>query len=327
MRSKKKSIDVSFLILNYNGKRLLKIILDSIKRIEFHGRYDVIVVDNHSTDGSREFMMKNYPYVKIIENRENLATSGINPGLRHCSGKYIFYLNNDIELGNDCLQILYDILEKNPDAGLVAPRHVNYYDRNLQSGGFWISRSFYAGHIQAGNHIDKTVREVPYAGVFLFRKDVTDILGYLFDPDYFIYSEDLDFSLRARLVGYKILFAPNAVIYHMHAATIGRLDNSRLTFLIERNTLSTFFKVMSLRNIILLLPYVFLMRIAALARDAVTFNFRTFAARLRAFAWVASHSGLIVKKRRQLQKLRKADDSEILGLFSERYIFKKQVAV
>ncbi len=316
-------VDVSFLILNYNGKKVTKILLDSINKIKFSGSYEIVIVDNASTDGSVDFFREKYPKAELVVNKVNCGTSGINPGLRKCKAELIFYLNNDIELDPSCLQKLYDVIVKDKKIGLVSPRHINYYDRKMQSAGFWISRSFYGGHYTA-KKIDKTVKEIPYAGVFLFRKEITDKLGCLFDPDYFIYSEDLDFSLRSRLIGYKVMFVPDAIIYHMHAATIGKQDTSQLTFFIERNILSTFFKVFKARTILLMLPYVVLMRIIALIKDFFTLNFKNLFFRLKAFFWVLSNFGLILRKRKVLQQKRVVEDKEILRLFSEKYLFKKQ---
>lgn len=322
IRQRKKKIYISFIILNYNGKHLLKIILDSIKKQNFKGRFEVIVVDNNSIDGSQDFLRKNYPYVKVVQNKQNLGTSGINSGLPYCNGKYIFYLNNDIELEKNCLKILYGTIESDSSIGIVTPRFINFYNRNVVSGGYWISRSFYAGHYLEGKN--KSIKEVPYAGVFLFRKEIINKLGYLFDPDYFIYSEDLDFSLRARLLGYKIIFVPDAVIYHMHAATIGKQKSHKSVYFLERNLLSTFFKVLSLKSILLLLPYVTAMRLLAIVKDTLRLQFMNAFARVKAILWVFWHFNAIYKKRLQVQKIRKIGDEELLRLFSEKYLFKSK---
>ena len=321
----KKNVDVSFLILNYNGKNLTKILLDSIKKQDFKGTYEVIIVDNNSTDGSPDFFKKKYPYVKIVQNKENLGTSGINSGLPSCKGDYIFYLNNDIELEKGSLKILYDTIQKDSSISIIAPKHINYYNRKLESGGYWISRSFYAGHHKV--ETSEKIREVPYAGVFLFRKEIVNKLGYFFDPDYFIYSEDLDFCLRSRLLGYKVVFVPTSIIYHMHAATIGKEEKYKLTFFIERNTISTFLKILSIKSIILLLPYVVLMRILAIIRDISRFQFRNAFARIKAIFWIIFHFGILYKKRSKLQKLRKIKDKELLRFFSEKYLLKPVVPV
>src|SRR3989338_5076111 len=320
---KKGKIDISYLILNYNGNDLLKIILRSIKRQAFDGSIEVVVVDNNSSDGSLDFLKQAHPYVKVVVNKENLGTSGINSGLEHCMGKYIFYLNNDIELDEDCLKRLYIMLEKDPSIGLAVPKFINFYNRKVRSGGFWLSRSFYGGHyLEEGQ--EKGTIEVPYAGVFLFRKEIAKKAGYLFDPDYFIYSEDVDFSLRARLMGYRIMMDRSALLYHMHAATIGKQKKNKSLYYLERNLLSTFIKVASVRSVLWLLPYVLGMRALAILKDAMTLEWRNAYLRMSAIGWVVLHLPLILKKRGKVQLLRKVGDEVLFGLCTENRLLRSR---
>jgi len=315
---------VSIVIVNYNGKKLLKAILESLKKSSFRS-YETIVVDNNSKDGSQEYIRKNYKKAKLVENMENLGYSGINSAIRHCTGKYIFFLNNDMEIGKDCVSKLVKTIESDKNAVMAAPTLVNFYNKGLKSNGTWASRSFYSGHIKGnGRNIAK---EIPYMGVGLIRKDFVDSYGYLFDPDYFIYAEDLDLGLRIRLNGKKILFSPDAVLYHMHAVTSQKSGNAFTTFLMERNSITTFFKIFSLHNIAFLFPYVFGMRIFAMLRDMASLDFSSAFARIKAILWVIFNSRTIYKKRKQTQKFRKAEDSYILKAFTEKYLFRKKFIV
>ncbi len=315
---------VSIVIVNYNGKKLLKAILESLKKSSFKN-YETIVVDNNSKDGSQEFIRKNYKKAKLVENRENLGYSGINSALKYCKGKYILFLNNDMEIEKDCVSKLVETMESGRDIAMAAPRLVNFYDKKLKSNGTWASRSFYNGHIK-GNGKD-IIKEIPYLGVGLIRKDFVDSYGYLFDPDYFIYAEDLDLGLRIRLNGKKMLFNPNAVLYHMHALTSKKSGSAFTTFLMERNSIMTFFKIPSFSNIVLFFPYVFGMRIVAVLRDMASLNFSGAFARVRAILWVILNFRKIYGKRKQAQKLRKAEDSYILKSFTEKYLFRKKFIV
>ena len=251
-------VEVSIVIVNYNGKDLLKIALDSINKIpsiKNKKNYEIIVVDNNSSDGSVDFIRRNYKNVKTVSNKKNLGYCGINSALPYCKGKYILFLNNDIKIDRDCIEELLRVIERDNEIGMVAPRLINYYNQSLRSGGTWVSRAFYNGHIADNGK----VKEIPYLGVGLIRKNIVNKFNYLFDPDYFIYAEDLDLGLRLRLSGYKVLFAPKALLYHLHAATAKKFGSAYTTFLLERNLLTTFFKILSLKNILLFLPYVFLM--------------------------------------------------------------------
>ena len=95
-------IIVSIIIVNYNGKNLLKKILASIDKSSYKS-YEIIIVDNNSSDGSQEFVKNNYKMVKLVANKKNLGYSGINSALKYCKGKYILFLNNDIEIYKDCI--------------------------------------------------------------------------------------------------------------------------------------------------------------------------------------------------------------------------------
>ena len=315
---------VSIVIANYNGKDLLENLLKSIAKSNYKN-YEIIVVDNNSSDGSRQFIKKNYRNVRLIENKKNLGYSGINSTLKFCKGKYILFLNNDMEIDKNCIGNLIKVILSDKNTVMSAPKLVNFYDKNLKSGGTWVSRAFYNGHIKSENKDDLV--EIPYLGVGLIKKDFVEMYGYLFDPDYFIYGEDLDLGLRIRLNGKKVMFVPNAIMYHMHAVTTGKTSRAFTTFLMERNLLTTFFKILSFKNILIFLPYVFVMRAIAILSDISKLNFSNLFSRIKAILWIAFNFGIIIKKRKETQKFRKVTDKYVLEIFNEKYIFKKSFII
>ena len=315
---------VSIVVVNHNGKNLLEALLKSISKSDYKN-HEILVVDNNSTDGSREFVKKTHKNAKLVENKENLGYVGINSALRYCKGEYILFLNNDMELDKNCIKNLVKTIESDKDAAMAAPKLVNFYNKKLGSGGTWVSRAFYNGHIKGSGK--DAVREIPYLGVGLIKKDFVEKFGYLFDPNYFIYAEDLELGLRIRLGGKKIIFNSNAIMYHTHALTTQKAGRAFTTFLLEKNLLVTFFKILSLKNILIYFPYVFGMRLIALLRDIITFNFGSAFARLKAILWLIFNISLIHKKRKETQKFRKADDDYILKVFSEKYLFRKKFIV
>ena len=314
---------ISLLIANYNGKDILDICLPSLKELNYpKNRYEIIVVDNNSTDGSIQFLKKKHPNVKVVQNKKNLGYVGLNNGLKKCKGEYIYFLNNDITLEKDCLNYLVEEIQTNKDIALVVPRLVNYYNRKSISGGTWVSRTMYCGH-----HIpndSKEVKEIPYMGCGIIRKSVIEAYGYLFDPDYFIYAEDFDLGLRIRLLGMKTMMVKKAICYHMDSITMKRISTpARNTFLLERNTLMTFFNIFSLKTILLLLPYVIAFRIIVIARDIIKGNMKNAYTRIQAIGWIINNSALINRKRKITQRARKVSDSRILNIFREKYVFRK----
>ena len=313
-----KSELVSIVVVNYNGEEILKRMLDSVYNLNYTN-YEVILVDNASSDGSVDFVRKNYKKVRIVQNSKNEGYTGINSALKFCRGKYIFFLNNDIELEKDCLTELFKAA-KSTKAAMLAPKLVNFYDKSLQSGGTWVSRAFYNGHLKAAKN--ERIKEIPYMGVCLIDRVVTDMFGYLFDPDYFIYAEDLDLGLRLRLLGLKTLLVPSAVIYHLHAATMGKEKGYKRTFLMERNLLTTFFKILSFKSILIYMPYVFGLRLIAVLKDLITLRFMNGCARIAAMLWILANFKKISRKREALQKARKMGDNFIFQVFSEKELFK-----
>ena len=153
------------------------------------------------------------------------------------------------------------------------------------------------------------------------------MFGYIFDPDYFVYGEDVDLGLRIRLTGKKVMFEPKSIIYHMHSVTMQKQRKSFSTYLMERNLIITFFKIFSLKNIILYLPYIKLMRFITIIKDILSLRLDLALARLKALLWVLINFNKILKKRNKTQKFRKAGDEYILKVFSEKYIFKTKFNV
>lgn len=318
---------ISMIIVNYNGKNLLKEAIDSVKKSVKKSivNAEIILLDNASTDGSVEFVRKKYPDVRIVKNKVNMAYSGINTALPFCNGNYILFLNNDISMDNKCIKNLFDIIKGDKDIFQVCPSFINYHNKKLKSGGTWVSRAFYSGHIPATKNHE--VIEVPYLGMGMVRREVIDYFGYLFDPDYFIYAEDLDLGLRVRLMGKKTVFVPDAIIYHIHSATMQSVEDAKKTFLLERNLMVTMFKILSFRNVCKFLPYAIAVRLIAILKNIASGNFAIAYARIRALFWIIFNFNLILEKRIHIQKLRKIDDNYILKIFTEKYIFTKRFLV
>ena len=311
---------VSAVIVNYNGKDITLNAIKSLKSQNYKF-IEIIVVDNNSSDGSQKAIKKKYKNVKLIQNNKNLGYCGINTAIGQCSGKYIFFTNNDISLDKHCIRHLVNSLEEDKTIGIASPKVVNYFDKNLKSCGTWVSRAFYNGHFKCTNDYRK---EIPYNGIALIRKEIVDKFGYLFDKDYFTYAEDLDLGLRIRLLGYRVVHVPEAVLYHMHSLTFARISKYKLTFLMERNLLCTFIKTLYLQNLIIFLPYVIVMRFMAMLKDILALKFMNAWARLTAILSTIFNLPSIIKKRIKIQKLRKKDDSFLLQIFSERYILSGQ---
>lgn len=313
-------MEISILILNYNDKKITAKAVESFLKSDFpKGSFEIIVVDNASSDGSVKFIKERFPKIRIIQNKENSGLGGLNAGLPYCRGKFIFFTNNDVVVEPDCLSVLFKSIKNKKNVALVAPTYINYFSKKIEGHGTWVSRSFYSGYKKkkSGERI------IPYIGIGLIRKSILDKIGYLFDEDYFLYAEDVDLGLRIRLLGFNVLYVPEAVLYHMHALTVGKVATpSRIVYLMERNMLTTFFKILEWKNIFFLSPYAFGMRFAAMIKDLSKLRFSNISARLRAILWILLNFKKIMKKRKEIQKNRKINDKELFKLFTEKYLFR-----
>lgn len=219
-----KKPEVSIIIPNWNGVELLNICLSSISRQTFRD-FEVIVIDNGSSDSSVNYVRKNYSAFKIITFQKNLGfAKAVNKGIEKARGEYIFLLNNDTEIEKDCLKYLVKASLEHPEVGMVATKILNYLKRNvidntgdtIDAVGHLYSRGFKKKDGKIFNN-SCYIFAVSGGGGF-FRKDVFKKVG-CFDEDYFFYMEDIDLGLRAQLAGFKAWYEPRALIYHMRMAT------------------------------------------------------------------------------------------------------------
>jgi len=225
---------VSVVILNYNGlkypKALLKECLDSVLKSNYPN-LEVIFVDNGSTDGSVSFVRKNYSKIKIVNNKRNLGFSeGFNTGIKASKRKYIALLSNDMTVDPNWLNPVIKLMEREPQIGLAGFKRLIYGTKNRIDG---IGGDLYlCGRVRTVgtyNKIDRgqydTIREdLGYiGGAMVLRRKTLQEVG-LFDPDYFIFSEDIDLCYRIRKHGYKTIYVPDAIIYHRGQATLKGMD-------------------------------------------------------------------------------------------------------
>jgi len=225
--------DVSVCIVNFNAREHLENCLVSVINSMKKHTYEIIVVDNGSSDGSAE-LSNRYPNIKFIKNQENAGfIKANNQAIRASTGSYVMSLNNDTIVKDGAIDLLVDLLESSPDAGAAGPKLLNsdgtvqlqcrrrlpdpvssfYYFSGL-SRLFPKSRMF--GAYLMVDLDDKQVTEVDClcGAAMLVRRKVIDEVG-LMDEDYFMYGDDIDWCYRIKKAGWKILYCPDAEIVHL----------------------------------------------------------------------------------------------------------------
>jgi GT2 family glycosyltransferase len=218
---------VSVIVVNFNGRRFLSDCLSALERQSLpRHRFEVLLVDNGSTDGSIEFVKQQFPWVRLLPQTENLGfAEANNRAERLARGEWVALLNNDTRVDPLWLEALLSAAS-DPAVGGVASR-VLFRDRPnvINSAGLTLYRDGRGGDRLEGTADSGITREP--ADVFggsgsslLLRRAMLADVGF-FDPSLFMYYEDLDLAWRARLRGWRFVYAPAAVVEHVHCGSSG----------------------------------------------------------------------------------------------------------
>lgn len=252
-------MEVSVVIPNFNGIAFLDSVLASLEGQTLNN-FEVILVDNGSTDGSCSFVTANYPWVHLIELSENFGFCGaVNAGIRAAKAPYVLLLNNDTEVKEDFVEEMIAAIRRHKNAFSCGARMVQYHDRDKLDdvGNYYcaLGWSFARGRgkdIHAYETEDRIFSAC--AGAAIYRKKILEKIGY-FDEEHFAYLEDTDIGYRARIYGYENWYAPKAIVYHVGSGTSGSRYNQFKTRYSSRNNIYLIYKNMPLLQIILNLPF------------------------------------------------------------------------
>jgi GT2 family glycosyltransferase len=253
---------VDVIILNYNGRSFLGPCLDAL-RLQAFRDFQILVVDNGSTDGSVAYLRDRYPEVSRLPLPSNLGfCGGNNRGVEATGGEYVALLNNDTEVAPTWLQSLVDALDRFPEVGFCASRMVRLSDPLIidTAGDLFYTHGVGAKR-GTGEPAERYAepRKVfgACAGAAIYRRRMLERTGLL-DEELFAMDEDLDLSFRAQLLGYQCLYVPDAVVYHHVGASFAKVSGMAVG-LARRNMVEVLLKNMPasllLRNFLPILGY------------------------------------------------------------------------
>jgi len=253
---------VSVIIVNLNGKKWLERCIPSVLKSDYP-QFEVIVVDNGSKDDSIEFLEKNFSEVRIIKLKKNMGWSyANNEGIRISKGDIVVCLSNDMEVDPQWLKEIVKFMNSNPKVGIIQCNSLSMWDRkSLDSSMNYLDKFGYSyGYIPQNKPCEVFFAE---GMAFAVKKEVVINVGML-DESYFMEYDDMDFSWRVRLAGYKIYFLPSAIVYHARGGTVGSTYFQRIKNVkwYTRNHLITIIKNYETKNLIKILPVVLMMEIA-----------------------------------------------------------------
>jgi GT2 family glycosyltransferase len=312
--------EVSILIPCYNGMDCIGDCLDS--NIGTAGpSYEVIVIDNDSKDQSLR-IVRSHSSVRIIANSSNQGFArAVNQGAEVARGKFLAILNQDTEVDPNWLLQLTSVLKTDSTVAICGPKIMDATDRStIQQLGVLVDRFGFGMYIRDDGRTPQDVFMVSGAAM-LIRKEVFDLIGQ-FDPEYFMFEDDVDLCWRARLAGFRIVANPRAVVYHFGGASMEGgfpnetrfLSSPTRRYYSERNQLQTLLKNYETGNIAKVLPLY-------LGMNFVEFGLFLFLRRsdgakayIKSLYYNLVHFRTTWKKHSDVSRIRRVPDSTIARL-------------
>ena len=310
---------VSVIIVNYNGKKWLNKCLTSISN-QSYKNYEIIFVDNASSDDSVEFVKNKFSNVQIVQNNHNGGfAEGNNLGFSKSKGEYIILLNNDTYVEKDYIKNFVKVFEEFPDTAVAQSKIVlmNEPEKLDIACSFWTPTAmlYYEG---IGTNASKPNYNKPKkmftvkGASMIFKKELADKVG-LFDEKFWAYYEETDFCHRCLVWGYDVMYYPKATCYHAGGKTAEMFEQEYIQFHNFKNKLASYIHNFELKYLIW---YGFIFTFSSLGIFSLFFiingRFWFAKAMYRAYFWNIKNLPYSIKYRKNVQKYRKVKDKRYL---------------
>lgn len=298
---------VSIVIVNWNG---LKYIDDCIKSLlaQTYTNMEIIIVDNASADGSVEHIEHHYPMVKIVRNDKNLGfAEGTNRGVAVSGGELVALFNQDAIAEAHWLERLVTVISSSADIAAVSGKVYYWGDRFGKDAVFctWPKIDPYTAFPSNFNG-NEPMGEVDYLSgcAMLVKREAMDRVGLL-DTGYFLYFEETDWCARMIRAGYRLIYIPDAIVWHVVSGSIDNID-FKLMYM-SRNRIRFALKNFDLSYIPVFVVAFSVDTLFELARGIQHKDLNAFNIRLRAIYWNVCNVGQTIKSRRNdLSRIRNA---------------------
>ncbi len=346
VQPKNSEVDTAIVIANWNGKQYLEKCFESLRK-QTDQSFQIVLVDNGSTDGSVEFIKENYPEVSIVCLEKNAGFAqpnniGMRIAFMNLNVRYIIALNNDAEATENYVKEMRLAIQRYEGAGVVAiqPKLMNFYEKEkFDATGVLTTFEFSAvnrgrGKIDNGQ-FDKVEKVFgPSASAALYTRkflEETDLSrDEYFDKDYFAYYEDVDLAWRLHLSGHKTMYVPQALLYHVHSATGGNYSPFK-AFHIHRNHYFNIIKnapFLHLWKVLLFMPIRYFLLVLSVVRGSgasskivsiknkkVESNENVVKIVFRSWWNILISLPMLLKKRQTIKKNRKISNQEFKNIF------------
>jgi len=320
---------VSIIIINYNGRYFLKNCLKSLNEISYpRDKVEIILVDNASTDGSVEYVKRNFPQVRVLRLNRNFGfTGGANRGASIARGEYLLFLNNDTIVDKNWLLELITAILTDDRIAICGSRVLSMRNHSdIGSIGFL---NMVGGALLLPHHkglegkMYHFVGSIHGASILIKKKVFSELSG--FEDDYFMYSDEVDLCHRAWLYGYYVAYCPRSIVYHYEGGTANtskiyqrgilcsRLSSSFRIYYGNRNSMVNMIKNLEFINVVkglIISGIYFLIQLSMLLRSS---RVRDIILLLKAYAYPIRHLKSTLKKRFFIQRRRRISDHELMS--------------
>jgi hypothetical protein len=305
---------VGVVVISYNGKELLKKFLPKIIDTQYND-FEVYIIDNASTDGTREYVESSYPQVRVIRIPVNKGfTNGYVEGLAQISNEYYVLVSSDIEVSENWIHPVIELMESDLSIAACQPKIKSYDNKSMfeysgSAGGFvdylgypfCRGRMFFSMEEDNGQYDD--IREVFWAsgGCLFIRSELYNKVGGL-DNDFYAHMEEIDLCWRLKNMGYKIMVCPSSIVYHVggHIIAYGSPGKIYRNF---RNSLITNLKNMTLKELVWKIPLRMMLDNVYQIKSLLSGNFVEFLTISKAHLHFVIYLPKWIRKRNEVKKM------------------------
>ncbi len=332
---------ISIIIPHWNGIETLSECINSLLKTDFDS-YEIIIVDNASTDGSQEWIKLNHPEINLVENDSNYGyAGGCNRGAEIAKGDFLVFLNNDTIQEPDWLKYLLDCIQKDNTIAAVQPKILNYYEKTIfdYAGGAGGEMDIFCYPFARGRvflqqekdnqQYDNSSQCFWASGTAIMVKKDLFITAGKFDEIFFAHMEEIDLCWRLKAMGYQIWVEPKSIVFHKNALSLP-MHTHRKYYLNHRNSLLMLFSNYPLKKIIYLGTIRIFLEFVALCYSMFKLDINHITGILHSLIWIVFHPQIIIKKRMHYKKINKSIDNEIFKCLLQKsivvnyYVFGKK---
>jgi GT2 family glycosyltransferase len=326
MNKERMAKKVTIVLPIYNGRIFVDQCLSSVFEMEYPN-FDVIVVDDGSTDGTREYVTEHYPQLRLIQLSGHSGHSkACNAGILATDARYVYIIEHHTIVKKDTLTQLMQVMLSDNEAAICYSRQINVYsdDQVMVEGKryahFVVNQQCERVPLKdvAGLDEHEAPVDVSSSGTFsyLIDKEKFRQLGY-FDEDYFVHLADYELTLRTKAAGFKCYYVPKSESYHKSFPSTAKSHNYRggraypafRMYVIAKNRWLTILSHYAPKTLLFLFPSLIVYEIFLIS---FAISRRTFFSYVKAIFWLVTHPGIIINKRKQIQGIKKVPDATLL---------------